>query len=96
LPRLRRSLRACISQNTLKSSYICHALVQPLRCGSQGQGSQETRPASAAGCRRTRKTELVAAWLVVMLAELQLKVTENAAPDRGNKIIDLPPLPRVN
>jgi hypothetical protein len=34
--------------------------------------------------------------LVVMLVELQLKVTETTASDRGNKIIDLPPLPRVN
>jgi hypothetical protein len=30
------------------------------------------------------------------LDELQLKVTESTASDRGNTIIDLPPLPRVN
>jgi hypothetical protein len=43
-----------------------------------------------------RELKLSQARLETRLAELQLQVTESSASDRGNKIINLPPLPSVN
>ncbi|MGV7215034.1 hypothetical protein [Bradyrhizobium sp. UFLA05-112] len=43
-----------------------------------------------------RELKLAQARLETRLAELQLKISEATVPERSSKIIDLPPLPRVN